>query len=78
MICGIHTIPLSSCLETSSQKLGRHASLRVRLVWKKFGPGKLRVEKVWAQDIFTNFLADLDHSKKILKKDNYPIQRDNQ
>ena len=27
---------------------------------KKFGPGKLRVEKVWAQNIFIDFLADLD------------------
>ena len=33
---------------TSSQKLGRHASHRVRSIWKKFGFGKLWVQKVWA------------------------------
>ena len=38
---------------------------RVRLVWKKFGPGKLQVEKVWAQNIFIDFLAELDNFKKI-------------
>ena len=30
---------------------------------KKFGPGKLQVKKVWAQNIFINFLAELDHPK---------------
>ena len=32
---------------------------------KKFGPGKLWVEKVWAQNIFIDFLAELDNYKKI-------------
>ena len=32
---------------------------------KKFGLGKLWVEKVWAQNIVINFLAELDHIKKI-------------
>ena len=39
--------------ETSSQKLGL----------KKFGPGKLWVEKVWAQIICFDFLAELDNLK---------------
>ena len=26
---------------------------------KKFGPGKLRVKKVWAQNIFIDFLANI-------------------
>ena len=30
---------------------------------KKFGSGKLRVEKVWAQNTFINFLADVDKFK---------------
>ena len=30
---------------------------------KKFGPGKLRVKKVWAQDISIDFLAEVDHFK---------------
>ena len=30
----------------------------------KFGPGKLWFEKVWAQNIFMDVLAELDHSKK--------------
>ena len=29
---------------------------------KKFGPGKLWVKKVWAQNILIDFLAELDHS----------------
>ena len=33
---------------------------------KKFGPGKLLVEKVWAKNIVMDFLTELDHSKKIL------------
>ena len=33
---------------------------------KKFGPGKLRVKKVWAQDIFIDFLAEVDHFKIFL------------
>ena len=49
-------------LWTSSQKLGRHASLRVRSVWKKLGPGKLQVKEVWAQNIFIDFLAELVNS----------------
>ena len=32
---------------------------------KKFGPGKLWVEKVWAQNIIIDFLTDLYHSKKL-------------
>ena len=48
--------------KTSSQKLGRHASLRVRSVWKKLGPGKLQVKEVWAQNIFIDFLAELVNS----------------
>ena len=47
---------------TSSQKLGRHASLRVRSVWKKLGPGKLQVKEVWAQIFFIDFLAELVNS----------------
>ena len=34
-------------------------------VKKKFGPGKLLVEKVLAQNICIDFLTELDHSKKI-------------
>ena len=34
---------------------------------KKFGPGKLWVEKVWAQNIFIDFLAELDSFKKITR-----------
>ena len=30
---------------------------------KKFGPGRLRVEKVWAQNIFIDFLTELDNFK---------------
>ena len=26
---------------------------------KKFGPGKLRVKKVWAENIFIDFLANI-------------------
>ena len=37
-----------------------------KLGLKKFGPGKLQVEKVWARNIFTNFLADVDNFKKII------------
>ena len=37
-----------------------------KLSLKKFGPGKLQVEKVWARNIFTNFLADVDNFKKII------------
>ena len=33
---------------------------------KKFGPGKLWVEKVWAQNIFINFITEMDHPKKII------------
>ena len=33
------------------------------LGFKKFGPGKLRVQQVWGQNIFINFLAELDNSK---------------
>ena len=33
---------------------------------KKFGPGKLRVKKVWAQDILIDFLAEVDHLKIFL------------
>ena len=33
---------------------------------KKFGLGKLWVVKVWAQNIFIDLLAQLDHSKKII------------
>ena len=36
------------------------------LGFKKFGPGKLLVEKVWAQNIVMDFFTELDHSKKIL------------
>ena len=36
--------------------------------FEKFGPGKLRVEKVWAQNIFIDFLAELDNFKKIIYK----------
>ena len=32
---------------------------------KKFGPGKLWVEKVWAQNISIDFLAEADNFKKI-------------
>ena len=32
---------------------------------KNIGLGKLWVEKVWAQNIVINFLAELDHIKKI-------------
>ena len=32
---------------------------------KKFGPGKLRVKKVWAQNICIDSLAELDNFKKI-------------
>ena len=30
------------------------------------GPGKLRIEKVGAQNVFTDFLAKLDHSKETI------------
>ena len=33
---------------------------------KKFGPNKLWVENVWAQNILINFLAELDHYMKII------------
>ena len=33
------------------------------LGFKKFGPGKLWVQQVWGQNIFINFLAELDNSK---------------
>ena len=36
------------------------------LGFKKFGPGKLRVQKVWGLNIFINFLAELDNSKKVI------------
>ena len=36
------------------------------LGFKKFGPGKLRVQQVWGQNISINFLAELDNSKKII------------
>ena len=32
---------------------------------KKFGPGKLRDEQVWVQNILIDFFAELNHSKKI-------------
>ena len=32
---------------------------------KKFGPGKLRVKKVWAKNICIDSLAELDNFKKI-------------
>ena len=31
---------------------------------KKFEPAKLRVKKVWVQNIFIDFLAEVDLSKK--------------
>ena len=31
---------------------------------KKLGPGKLFVKKVWAQNIFINFLAEMDNFKE--------------
>ena len=34
---------------------------------KKFGPGKLRVEKVWAQNIFIHFLADFFQKKTLIQ-----------
>ena len=36
------------------------------LGFKKFGLGKLRVQKVWGHNIFVNFLAESDNSKKII------------
>ena len=33
------------------------------LILKKFGPGKLLAKKVWAQNIFIDFLAELDRKK---------------
>ena len=35
-------------------------TLRLILFW----PGKLQVEKVWAQIIFIDFIAELNKSKK--------------
>ena len=35
---------------------------------KKFGPGKLQVKKVWAQNIFINFLAELDQFQEIVAR----------
>ena len=29
------------------------------------GSGKLQVKQVWAQNIFSNFLAELDHSNNL-------------
>ena len=34
----------------------------------KFGPGKLWFEKVWAQNIFIYFLAELDQFQEILAR----------
>ena len=53
-------------IKKSSQKLGRHASRSLdTLCKKKFGLGKLRVKKVWAQNICIDSLAELDNFKKI-------------
>ena len=36
-----------------------------KLGLKKFGPGKLGVKKVWAQNIFIDFLAEFDQSSPV-------------
>ena len=33
---------------------------------KKFGPGKLQVKKVWAQNISIDFLAELENLKNLV------------
>ena len=48
-----------------ARKSSEDAQASGTLGLKKFGPGRLRVEKVWAQNIVIDFLAKLDHSKKI-------------
>ena len=49
--------------KTSSQKLGRHASHWVRSVWKKFGLGKILVEKVCAQNILFKWIKYFQKKK---------------
>ena len=64
----IQCIPLNSILsredpsETSLQRLRKDAQ-PVGACLKEFGPGKLCVKKVWAQNIyiFINFRAELNH-----------------
>ena len=61
-----HRLP-PSCLPTSEiicrNKLAKARKTRKSpgtLGLNKFGPGKLWFEKVWSQNIFINFLAELD------------------
>ena len=60
--------PPTTQVQDSQNKLTKARKMRKppgTLDLKKFGPGKLWVEKVWAQNVFINFLAELDHSKKL-------------
>ena len=57
--------PLSGPQGNKLAKARKKRKLPGTLGLKKFWPGKLRVTKVWFQNIYINFLTKLDNFKKI-------------
>ena len=58
--CLFGTFPLAErSLKNKLAKARKTRKSPGTLGLKKFGPGKLRVEKVWAQNIFIDFLANI-------------------
>ena len=60
----------SVSVQTSSQKLVKTHKWPATLCLKKFVPGKLWVQKVRAQNIFIDFLAELDFIRNPTKTQN--------